>query len=122
MDGTDRLLVILGLIPLLLIGLLIVYYLYLQFYSLYCKFVSEPRQKKFEQELAEREQELAKRKWEAGSKDRELARELAREQAIKDFSLNCEDCGALAAPIPSTNNRYRCNKCGRQFASSPHPI
>ena len=108
------------------LGIMLLIVVLTPFYLLvHKKFREEPRRKKYEQEVAEREQELAKheqelakRRWEAGSKDRELA----REQVIKDFSLNCEECGALAAPIPSTNNRYRCKKCGRQFASSPHPI
>ena len=78
-----------------IVGSSIVLYLY-----------SSQKEAKRERELEERRQEQAIRN---------------REQAIKDFSLNCEDCGALAAPIPSTNNRYRCDKCGRQFASSPHP-
>lgn len=75
------------------LGIPIVYYLYWNLFV-------GPQQAKYEQELAERRQE----------------------QALTDFSLNCKECGALAAPIPSTRNRYRCNKCGRQFTSSPHRL
>lgn len=69
-------------------------------YWLYCVFVAGPKHAQQERQ-----------EW-----------QLARAQALRDLSLNCNSCGALAAPIPNTNNRYRCDKCGRQFTGSCHRL
>lgn len=37
-----------------------------------------------------------------------------------DLALSCRKCDSLAAPIVNTGNRYRCEKCGNQFAATKH--
>lgn len=32
--------------------------------------------------------------------------------AMRNLALTCRNCSGLAPPIPETNNRYRCEKCG----------
>ena len=36
------------------------------------------------------------------------------------LALTCRRCEALSPPIPKTQNRYRCEKCGHQFAAARH--
>ena len=36
------------------------------------------------------------------------------------YGLTCSKCSKLANPINGTSNRYRCDKCGNQFASDRH--
>ena len=36
------------------------------------------------------------------------------------YGLTCSKCSKLANPIKGTSNRYRCDKCGNQFASDRH--
>lgn len=42
--------------------------------------------------------------------------------ARTDHALTCRTCGELAFPILGTRNRYRCNKCERQFAAATHNL
>ena len=42
--------------------------------------------------------------------------------ARTDHALTCRSCGELAFPILGTRNRYRCNKCERQFAAATHNL
>lgn len=39
---------------------------------------------------------------------------------MSDYSLTCRRCKGLAKPIPDTENRYKCDSCGNQFAAAPH--
>jgi hypothetical protein len=55
----------------------------------------------------------------------ERARELKQRQetwdkAQGDLALTCDRCGERSPPIPDTGNRYRCEKCNRQFAGARH--
>ncbi len=34
------------------------------------------------------------------------------------FALTCRRCQTLAYPISGTKNRYRCDRCGKQFAGA----
>jgi len=49
---------------------------------------------------------------------------LRREEILKarTYALSCHKCGDLADPIPGSQNRYRCSKCGRQFAGARHHL
>ena len=40
----------------------------------------------------------------------------------RNLGLTCARCASLALPIRWTNNRYRCEKCGRQFAGARHEM
>lgn len=37
-------------------------------------------------------------------------------------SVSCAKCDALSAPLSGTKDKYRCVKCGRQFANTTHRI
>ncbi|MBD8708260.1 hypothetical protein IFT47_16645 [Pseudomonas sp. CFBP 13711] len=41
---------------------------------------------------------------------------------LKRYSLSCDRCNSLSAPILDTADRYRCVKCARQFISAKHHI
>lgn len=41
---------------------------------------------------------------------------------IKNKSISCNNCNALAAPIFDTRNSYKCIKCARQFHGQNHFI
>ena len=43
-------------------------------------------------------------------------------ELIKNKSISCNICNALAAPIFDTKNNYRCIKCSRQFYGQNHFI
>ena len=47
---------------------------------------------------------------------------LLKEEARKkrNLGLTCVKCGFLGMPIDETGNRYRCEKCGKQFVSDKH--
>ena len=54
-----------------------------------------------------------------------IAAEVAAKQELfnrGDYDLTCNYCHAKAKPIWGTQNRYRCESCGRQFVSSKHPF
>lgn len=36
------------------------------------------------------------------------------------LALTCLKCRSLSPPIPKSFNRYRCTKCGNQFAAAQH--
>lgn len=36
------------------------------------------------------------------------------------LALTCRRCKTLAYPISGTKNRYRCDRCGNQFAGHRH--
>jgi DNA-directed RNA polymerase subunit RPC12/RpoP len=55
------------------------------------------------------------------------------EQDIADFqenltghvaarSIDCGQCGSSAFPILNSQNRYRCSKCGQDFAGAEHGL
>lgn len=48
--------------------------------------------------------------------DRQLAVDRQR------LGLTCRRCGTLALPIPDSHNRYRCDRCGRQFVGARHGL
>lgn len=41
-------------------------------------------------------------------------------EQYENEKLTCRRCNQLASPITGTGNRYRCDKCGRQFAAARH--
>jgi tRNA(Ile2) C34 agmatinyltransferase TiaS len=45
---------------------------------------------------------------------------LAHKVQFENEKLTCRRCNQLASPIGGTGNRYRCDKCGRQFAAARH--
>ncbi len=74
--------------------------------------------------LCSESEEERKRKAEVKKEaEEQAAADLAKRRL--DLAVTCErrngmTCGALALPIPATGNRYRCEKCGRQFAQARH--
>jgi hypothetical protein len=67
---------------------------------------------------------------ELGGRDREAAeaqknletQQSAWDRAYRDQALTCRICSELAPPIPRSGNRYRCDKCGNQFAGAKHNL
>lgn len=40
----------------------------------------------------------------------------------QNLGLSCRRCGTLALPILDSQNRYRCDRCGRQFVGARHGL
>ncbi len=64
-------------------------------------------------------------KWAAGqpvNAQLSLKESLLGYDAVKfrNESLTCSKCGSLAGPIVGTRDRYRCQKCGKQFKAAKH--
>ena len=51
-------------------------------------------------------------------KRKRLEKQLLNNHA--DFGISCLKCGSPASPIPDSNNRYCCEKCGHKFAGVRH--
>lgn len=49
-----------------------------------------------------------------------VRKDIEWEKKKAGLSLTCTHCGKLALPIRETNDRYRCDNCGRQFAGAKH--
>ncbi len=43
-------------------------------------------------------------------------------RVIRMYSLSCNKCGHLSAPLLGTQDRYQCTDCGRQFVGKAHYI
>jgi len=70
----------------------------------------------------EKELDRAYQKELATRRKTEEEREIQSGEKMVDLGLECEKCGELALPIPETGDRYRCDKCGHQFAGAKHGL
>ncbi len=55
--------------------------------------------------------------------ERRRRRRIARRYRLvrHTLSITC-GCGTLAKPLPGTRDRYRCDGCSQQWATSPHRL